>query len=179
MLSVMLQMIRQQSETVPQCTLENMFVAVMENIFLLVLVTLLSVIQNVFFALKVEKECTGQHSKNSAAFERLSCANRNCMDTYPTFLAVLWCAGICLSQAPAAFAGIIYLVVRQKYFVGYLGQTCQSTPGFLFGKRILFFLSLMCVVGIINHLMLTYGGSDYKEYIQTITKAASTLLLLP
>uniref|UniRef100_A0A672MG68 Uncharacterized protein n=1 Tax=Sinocyclocheilus grahami TaxID=75366 RepID=A0A672MG68_SINGR len=51
--------------------------------------------------------------------------------------------------------------------------------GFLFGKRILFFLSLMCVVGIINHLMLTYGGSDYKEYIQTITKVVSTLLLLP
>lgn len=23
---------------------------------------------------------------------------RNCMDTYPTFLAVMWCAGICLSQ---------------------------------------------------------------------------------
>ncbi|KTF90338.1 hypothetical protein cypCar_00014246 [Cyprinus carpio] len=173
-------MIRPQSETDPQCTFETMYVAVMDNIFLLVLVTLLSVVQNVFFALKVEKECTGQQPKhNSAAFERLSCANRNCMDTYPTFLAVLWCAGICLSQAPAAFAGIIYLVVRQKYFVGYLGQTCQSTPGFLFGKRILFFLSLMCVVGIINHLMLTYGGSDYKEYIQTITKAASTLLLLP
>ncbi|XP_043085286.1 arachidonate 5-lipoxygenase-activating protein [Puntigrus tetrazona] len=173
-------MIRPHSETDPPCTLDNMYVAVMDNIFLLALVTLLSVVQNVFFALKVEKECTGQHSKHhSAAFERLSCASRNCMDTYPTFLAVLWCAGICLSQAPAAFAGIIYLVVRQKYFVGYLGQTCQSIPGFLFGKRILFFLSLMCVVGIINHLMLTYGGSDYKEYIQTITKAASTLLLLP
>lgn len=28
-------------------------------------------------------------------------------------------------EAPAAFAGIIYLVVRQKYFVGYLGQTSQ------------------------------------------------------
>ncbi|XP_048035863.1 arachidonate 5-lipoxygenase-activating protein [Megalobrama amblycephala] len=157
-----------------------MYADVMENIFLLVLVTLLSVVQNVFFALKVEKECTGLNSKqHSTAFERLSCANRNCMDTYPTFLAVLWCAGICLSQAPAAFAGILYLVVRQKYFVGYMGQTCQSIPGFLFGKRILFFLSLMCIVGIINHLMLNYGGSDYKEYIQTITKAASTLLLLP
>lgn len=91
------------------------------------------------------------------------------MDTYPTFLAVMWCAGLCLSQgkgqpanttlpprlsnkdarihtaslrersashcclltrplwseAPAAFAGIIYLVVRQKYFVGYMGQTSQ------------------------------------------------------
>lgn len=29
------------------------------------------------------------------------------------------------SEAPAAFAGIIYLVVRQKYFVGYMGQTSQ------------------------------------------------------
>ncbi|XP_051973153.1 arachidonate 5-lipoxygenase-activating protein [Xyrauchen texanus] len=154
--------------------------AELENIFLLVLVTLLSVVQNVFFALKVEKECKGHNSKqHSADFERLLCANRNCMDTYPTFLAVLWCAGICLSQAPAAFAGIIYLVVRQKYFVGYMGQSCQSIPGFLFGKRILFFLSLMCIVGIINYLLLNYGGSDYKDYVQTITKAASTLLLLP
>ncbi|XP_051540256.1 arachidonate 5-lipoxygenase-activating protein-like [Myxocyprinus asiaticus] len=157
-----------------------MYAVVLENIFLLVLVTLLSVVQNVFFALKVEKECKANQSKlHSATFERLSCANRNCMDTYPTFLAVLWCAGICLSQAPAAFAGIIYLVVRQKYFVGYLGQSCQSIPGFLFGKRILFFLSLMCIVGIINYLLLSYGSSDYKDYIQTITKAASTLLLLP
>lgn len=28
-------------------------------------------------------------------------------------------------EAPAAFAGIIYIVVRQKYFVGYMGQTSQ------------------------------------------------------
>nr|XP_055063968.1 arachidonate 5-lipoxygenase-activating protein [Misgurnus anguillicaudatus] len=154
--------------------------AVLENIFLLVLVTLLSVVQNVFFALKVEKECKANSSKQQCAgFERLSCATRNCMDTYPTFLAVMWCAGICLSQAPAAFAGVIYLVVRHKYFVGYMGQTCQSIPGFLFGKRILFFLSLMCIVGIINYLLLNYGGNDYKSYIETITRAASTLLLLP
>ncbi|KAI4895180.1 hypothetical protein NFI96_023709 [Prochilodus magdalenae] len=151
---------------------------IMENIFLLVLVTLLSVVQNAFFAQKVEKECK-THDGKKPAFERLSCANRNCMDAYPTFLAVMWCAGICLSQAPAAFAGVMYLVARQKYFVGYMGQTCQSTPGFLFGKRVLFFLSLMCVVGIVNYLLVTYLGSDYKEYIQTITKAASTLLLIP
>lgn len=33
----------------------------------------------------------------------------------------------CLLKAPAAFAGIIYLMVRQKYFVGYLGQTSQRS----------------------------------------------------
>ncbi|XP_070699694.1 arachidonate 5-lipoxygenase-activating protein [Pempheris klunzingeri] len=149
---------------------------VVENIYLLVIVTLISVLQNAFFALKVEKECK---SSNTSAFERVSCANRNCMDAYSTFLAVMWCAGLCLSQAPAAFAGIIYLVVRQKYFVGYMGQTSQSTPGYLFGKRILFFLLMMCIVGIFNYLLMRHYRSDYKEYVETITSAASALLLLP
>ncbi|XP_058483832.1 arachidonate 5-lipoxygenase-activating protein [Solea solea] len=148
---------------------------VVENIYLLVVVTLVSVLQNAFFAQKVERE---SHT-HTPCTDRVSCANRNCMDAYPTFLAVMWCAGLCLSQAPAAFAGIIYLLVRQKYFVGYLGQTSQSTPGYLFGKRIIFFLFMMCVVGIFNHLLWRYYGSDYKEYVQTITSAASTLLLIP
>ncbi|KAG7224576.1 hypothetical protein INR49_011328 [Caranx melampygus] len=167
---------------------------VVKNIYLLVIVTLLSVLQNAFFAQKVERECKSQRSHTSC-FERVSCANRNCMDAYPTFLAVMWCAGVCLNQAcrvspyvflsvcllkaPAAFAGIIYLMVRQKYFVGYLGQTSQSTPGYLFGKRIISFLFLMCVVGIFNYLLLRFYGSDYKEYVQTITSAASALLLIP
>nr|XP_046267405.1 arachidonate 5-lipoxygenase-activating protein isoform X2 [Scatophagus argus] len=155
-----------------------MEIKVVENIYLLVLVTLISVIQNAFFALKVEKACNCQNPK-ATSFERVSCANRNCMDAYPTFLAVMWCAGLCLSQAPAAFAGIIYLLVRQKYFVGYMGQTSQSTPGYLFGKRILFFLFLMCIVGIFNYLLVRYFGSDYKEYVETITGAASALLLIP
>ncbi|XP_072557893.1 arachidonate 5-lipoxygenase-activating protein isoform X4 [Paramormyrops kingsleyae] len=98
---------------------------VMEDVFMLVIVTLLSVLQNVSFANKVEKECKTANAK-TAVYERVYCANRNCMDTYPTFIAVMWCAGICLSQAPAAFAGIMYLFVRQKYFVGYMGQTPQS-----------------------------------------------------
>ncbi|XP_054907409.1 arachidonate 5-lipoxygenase-activating protein [Poeciliopsis prolifica] len=151
---------------------------VVENIYLLVIVTLISVLQNVFFAQKVERECKNRNTSTSA-FERVSCANRNCMDAYPTFLAVMWCAGVCLSQAPAAFAGIIYLFVRQKYFIGYLGQSSQSTPGYLFGKRIISFLSLMCIVGVFNYLLWSYYGSDYKEYVETITNAASALLLLP
>ncbi|XP_062262302.1 arachidonate 5-lipoxygenase-activating protein [Platichthys flesus] len=148
---------------------------VVENIYLLVMVTLISVMQNTFFAQKVERECL----THTPASDRVSCANRNCMDAYPTFLAVMWCAGLCLNQAPAAFAGIIYLMVRQKYFVGYLGQTSQSTPGYLFGKRIIFFLFLMCVVGIFNYLLMRFFGNDYHEHVQTITNAASALLLIP
>ncbi|KAJ4929964.1 hypothetical protein JOQ06_018980 [Pogonophryne albipinna] len=81
--------------------------------------------------------------------------------------------------APASFAGVIYLVVRQKYFVGYMGQTSQSTPGYLFGKRVLFFLFLMCIVGIFNYLLVRFCSTDYKEYVETIASAASALLLLP
>ncbi|XP_077402970.1 arachidonate 5-lipoxygenase-activating protein [Vanacampus margaritifer] len=151
--------------------MENM---VVENIYLLVVVTLVSVLQNAFFALKVEKEC------NSPAFERVSCAKRNCMDAYATFLALMWCAGLCLSQAPAAFAGLVYVLVRHKYFLGYMGQTSQSTPGYLFGKRVLFFLVLMCALGIVNYLLVRYCESDcHKELLETLTKAASALLLIP
>uniref|UniRef100_A0A673Y1M4 Arachidonate 5-lipoxygenase-activating protein n=1 Tax=Salmo trutta TaxID=8032 RepID=A0A673Y1M4_SALTR len=105
--------------------------------------------------------------------------SRNCMDSYPTFLAVMWCAGLCLNQAPAAFAGLVYLVARQKYFVGYMGQTSQSTPGYLFGKRVLSFLFLMCIVGIFNLLLVRYFGNDFKDTVETITTAASVLLLIP
>ncbi|XP_061558405.1 arachidonate 5-lipoxygenase-activating protein [Phycodurus eques] len=151
-----------------------MEVKVVENIYLLVVVTLVSVVQNAFFALKVEKEC------NSPAFSRVACANRNCMDAYTTFLALMWCAGLSLSQAPAAFAGLVYVLVRQKYFVGYMGQSSQSTPGYLFGKRVLFFLMLMSALGIVNFLLAYYCGSNFnKEILETLTKATSALLLIP
>ena len=54
-----------------------------------------------------------------------------------------------------------------------------STPGFQFGKRILLFLFLMCIVGIVSFLLVRYASSDYKEYVETITSAASALLLIP
>lgn len=55
-----------------------------------------------------------------------------------------------------------------------------STPGYLFGKRMLFFLMLMSVLGIVNYLVARYCGSDYnKDMLETLTKAASALLLIP
>ncbi|XP_039601663.1 arachidonate 5-lipoxygenase-activating protein [Polypterus senegalus] len=156
----------------------------LDDIILLTIVTLLSALQNVFFAHKVELECKTQTSRSfmrtgSPSFERVYCANQNCMDAYPTFIAVLWSAGVFCSQAPAAFAGLIYLFVRQKYFIGYLGETPQSTPGYIFGKRIISFLFFMSVIGILNNVFIDYVGSDFRAYVQTLTKAFSALLLIP
>ncbi|EPQ14580.1 hypothetical protein D623_10026459 [Myotis brandtii] len=104
----------------------------MGNIVLLVIVTLISVVQNGFFAHKVEHESrtnTGRSFQRTGtlAFERVYTANQNCVDAYPTFLVMLWSAGLLCSQVPAAFAGLMYLFVRQKYFVGYLGERTQSS----------------------------------------------------
>ncbi|XP_058041428.1 arachidonate 5-lipoxygenase-activating protein [Ahaetulla prasina] len=152
-------------------------------IVLLVIVTLLSVIQNAFFASKVEQESKSNTSKTNqccpSAFDRVFIANQNCRDAYPTFLAVLWCAGLLCSQAPAAFAGLMYLFVRQKYFVGYMGERTQSTPGYIFGKRIIFFLFLMSVAGILNYYLGVLFGSDFQMHIKTITNTISPLLLIP
>lgn len=40
-------------------------------------------------------------SKRAPTFNCVFLSSRNCMDTYPTFLAVMWCAGLCLSQGNA------------------------------------------------------------------------------
>lgn len=154
------------------------------NVVLLVIVTLISVVQNAFFAHKVEHESKTQNGRSfqrtgTLAFERVYTANQNCVDAYPTFLVVLWTAGLLCSQVPAAFAGLMYLLVRQKYFVGYLGERTQSTPGYIFGKRIILFLFLMSLAGVLNHYLIFFFGSDFENYIRTVTTTISPLLLIP
>nr|XP_054521142.1 arachidonate 5-lipoxygenase-activating protein isoform X1 [Pan troglodytes] len=110
------------------------------NVVLLAIVTLISVVQNGFFAHKVEHESRTQNGRSfqrtgTLAFERVYTANQNCVDAYPTFLAVLWSAGLLCSQVPAAFAGLMYLFVRQKYFVGYLGERTQRSQSWQ-GERL-------------------------------------------
>ncbi|XP_039719264.1 arachidonate 5-lipoxygenase-activating protein-like [Pteropus medius] len=137
-----------------------------------------------FFAHKVEHESRTQSGRSfqrtgTLAFERVYTANQNCVDAYPTFLVVLWGAGLLCSQVPAAFAGLMYLFVRQKYFVGYLGERTQSTPGYIFGKRIILFLFLMSLAGVANYYLILFFGSDFENYIKTVTTTISPLLLIP
>lgn len=54
-----------------------------------------------------------------------------------------------------------------------------STPGYIFGKRIIFFLFLMSVAGILNYYLGVLFGSDFQMYIKTISNTISPLLLIP
>ncbi|GAB1290500.1 Arachidonate 5-lipoxygenase-activating protein [Apodemus speciosus] len=150
------------------------------NVVLLALVTLISVVQNGRWRHESKAHNGEKLPENGdSAFGRVYTANQNCVDAYPTFLVVLWTAGLLCSQVPAAFAGLMYLFVRQKYFVGYLGERTQSTPGYIFGKRIILFLFLMSFAGILNHYLILFFGSDFENYIRTVTTTISPLLLIP
>ncbi|XP_032878747.1 arachidonate 5-lipoxygenase-activating protein [Amblyraja radiata] len=151
---------------------------VMDKVVFLGAVTVLSALQNVFFAYTVQNESVNQRPANTA-FGRVSVANHNCIEVYPTFLALLWTAGLFCSQAPAAFAGMLYLIVRHKYFVGYLGESSQSLHGFFFGKRLIGFLFIMSTAGIVNYATNYLFGINFLFYIQTLTKASAALLLIP
>uniref|UniRef100_UPI00398E4F43 arachidonate 5-lipoxygenase-activating protein n=1 Tax=Pristiophorus japonicus TaxID=55135 RepID=UPI00398E4F43 len=155
-----------------------MDVDILDNVIFLGTITVLSALQNVFFAYQLQNESIQKRSAHTA-FDRVSVANHNCMEVYPTFLALLWTAGLFCSQAPAAFAGLLYLVVRHKYFVGYLGENSQSLPGFFFGKRLMAFLFIMATAGIINYATNYFCGINFLYYIQTATKASAALLLIP
>lgn len=55
----------------------------------------------------------------------------------------------------------------------------SSTPGYIFGKRIILFLFLMSLAGIFNYYLILFFGSDFENYIKTITTTISPLLLIP
>lgn len=55
----------------------------------------------------------------------------------------------------------------------------RSTPGYIFGKRIILFLFLMSFAGILNHYLIFFFGSDFENYIRTVSTTISPLLLIP
>ncbi|XP_068936964.1 arachidonate 5-lipoxygenase-activating protein isoform X1 [Petaurus breviceps papuanus] len=153
------------------------------NIVLLAIVTLISAVQNGFFAHKVEHESRSQNVRSfqrtgTFAFERVYTANQNCIDAYPTFLVMLWSAGLLCSQVPAAFAGLMYLFVRQKYFVGYLGERTQRNISCHLYRalRIAKHLANILLTATVRTLLATsLGNASYSSSSSCLLLASSTI----
>ncbi|XP_030164637.1 arachidonate 5-lipoxygenase-activating protein isoform X3 [Lynx canadensis] len=128
------------------------------NIVLLAIVTLISVVQNGFFAHKVEHESKTQNGRASRGREHLPLnastlprgavraplrhsACERCEEAKtvwtrtPRSLSCSGARGCSAAKFPAAFAGLMYLFVRQKYFVGYLGERTQRFDSVCVCKR--------------------------------------------
>uniref|UniRef100_A0A3P9MBG4 Arachidonate 5-lipoxygenase-activating protein n=1 Tax=Oryzias latipes TaxID=8090 RepID=A0A3P9MBG4_ORYLA len=144
-----------------------------ENIYLLVIVTLISVLQNAFFAQKVEQECQ-KENKHTPSFERVSCANRNCMDAYPTFLAVMWCAGVCLSQ------GNHLTMWRQQCVCSIAHTQIEQNSAMIspFCMSLLLFIFLTRWVGYLKHFWHALMQKSLKECTGFWSSVDSSVLLL-
>ncbi|XP_073710498.1 microsomal glutathione S-transferase 2-like [Misgurnus anguillicaudatus] len=91
-----------------------------------------------------------------AEFERTFRAHQNSVEFYPIFLVVLWTSGIFCSEAIAALGGLLYIVGREMYFIGYINETQKRLPGFYLVICVIVFLSVMATFGIIQSFLHKY-----------------------
>jgi glutathione S-transferase len=66
----------------------------------------------------------------NADFERVFRIQMNTLEWMPIFLPSLWLFAIYISDAAAAAVGLIWIVGRIVYFVGYREAVAKRSPGF-------------------------------------------------
>ncbi|XP_069563789.1 microsomal glutathione S-transferase 2 [Brachyistius frenatus] len=89
-------------------------------------------------------------------FERTFRAHQNCVEFYPVFLVALWTCGMFFSEVAAAAGGLVYIVIRQIYFNGYVKGTKKRLPGFFLSLAVLGVLSLLGLIGIVHGILHKY-----------------------
>jgi len=84
-------------------------------------------------------------------FERIVRVHLNTLEWMPTFLVPLWLCAIYLSDIGAAVLGLVWIVGRALYFVGYREATEKRLPGFLIQAIACILLLIGALVGIVMH----------------------------
>ena len=121
------------------------------------LVTCLAVLFYFFTSVQVVKARTAFGIKVPAIsghpdFERVFRVQMNTLEWMPIFLPSLWLCAIYLSDVGAAAVGLVWIVGRALYLVGYAKQVEKRLPGF-------FVQSMACVlllVGAIAGLIMRF-----------------------
>lgn len=84
-------------------------------------------------------------------FERVYRVQMNMLEWMPTFLLPLWLSAIYLNDAAAAAVGLVWLVGRVMYFVGYSEAVEKRLPGFFIQAMACLALLIGAVAGIVMH----------------------------
>src|SRR5438445_3751162 len=121
------------------------------------IVTLLAVAMYFFFATQVAAAHRRFNVKLSAMignpdFERVVRVHVNTLEWMPTFLVPLWLCAIYLSDIGAAVLGLVWIVGRIIYFVGYSKAVEQRLPGFFIQGMVCLLLFVGAAVGIVMRL---------------------------
>ncbi|XP_074958834.1 leukotriene C4 synthase-like isoform X1 [Phalacrocorax aristotelis] len=134
------------------------------QIDLLATVTVLGVLEQVYFVLQViyarrKYKISPPETKGHPEFERIFRAQANCSEYFPIFISLLWVAGIFFHQSVAAVCGLLYLYTRFKYFQGY-AAAAQERLGPMYASSWLLWLLLgLAVAGLLAHFLLPHASS--------------------
>jgi glutathione S-transferase len=124
--------------------------------FYTAIVTLLAIALYFFLAARVavaRKKFGIKHPATTGDpnFERIFRTHINTLEWMPTFLAPLWLCAVYLSDVVAAALGLVWIVGRIVYFMGYTRAVEKRLPGFFIQASACFLLFIASVVGIIIH----------------------------
>lgn len=130
----------------------------MEAYYPVAIVTLLCSLAIFAMALTVARthKTTGILAPAMTGDERLERAVRahsNTLEWIPVFLPSMWLFAIYWSATWAALLGLLWLIGRIAYFVGYLSAPLKRYPGF-FVQSAATFILLLGALGRIIYLML-------------------------
>lgn len=84
-------------------------------------------------------------------FERVFRAHVNTLEWMPIFLVPLWLCAIYFNDFAAAAVGLVWLVGRTVYFMGYRKAVEGRLPGFFIQALACILLFLGAAVGLITH----------------------------
>ena len=126
------------------------------------IVTLLAVALYFFFATRVAVAHGRFGVKLPATignvdFERVFRAHENTLEWMPTFLVPLWLCAIYLSDIAAAALGLLWIVGRVVYFVGYSKAVEKRLPGFFIQSTACMLLFVGAAAGIV--MVMRSAGS--------------------
>jgi glutathione S-transferase len=82
-------------------------------------------------------------------FERVFRVHQNTLEWMPTFLPPLWLCAIYLSDVGAAALGLVWIIGRAIYYVGYVREVKGRLPGFFIQSMACFLLIVGAIVGMV------------------------------
>jgi uncharacterized membrane protein YecN with MAPEG domain len=122
------------------------------------LVTLLALLEYMFFAFRVgtsraKYEVTAPATSGNPEWDRMFRVQQNTLEQLIIFLPSLWIFSTYVSPTVGAAIGVVFLVARPIYYVGYLKNPESRTTGFVMGFLANVVLFLGGGVGVIKSML--------------------------